>query len=333
MNSTTVDLTPARWARVEELFDAAAELPDAGRDAYLQRACQGDPELREYIRSLLDTDLAKVTVIEDAIRGALGQAMHGLTDRDHGAGERIGAYQIVRTIGTGGMGVVYLAERADRQFEQQVAIKLVRQRLLDPEVELRLLAERQILADLDHPNIARLFDGGTMPDGTPYLVMEYIDGIPIDDYCDRNCLGIPARLQLLQTVCGAIHYAHQKLVVHRDIKASNILVTPGGVPKLLDFGIARLLDASGDATAGITREGAMILTPENAAPELVRGEPITTATDTYALGVLMYRLLTGCPPYQVSMNRPTEIPVIICGVEPQPPSQKIRRLARPLPSG
>ncbi len=333
MSLKTVDLTPARWARVEELFDAAAELPESERDAYLQRACQGDPELRAYIKSLLKTDLAQVTVIEDAIRGALGKAMDGLGERDHGAGERVGPYRIERTIGAGGMGVVYLAERDDRQFEQQVAIKLVRQRLLDPEVEHRLVAERQILADLDHPNIARLFDGGTMPDGTPYLVMEYIDGVPIDDYCDQNCLDIAARLRLFRTVCTAIHYAHQNLVVHRDIKPSNILVTPEGLPKLLDFGIARLLDASGDATAGITREGAVILTPENAAPEQVRGEPITTATDTYALGVLLYRLLTGCPPYQVSMSRPTEIPAIICDVEPMAPSQKVRQLTRPLPSG
>ncbi len=333
MNSPTVDLTPARWARVEELFDAASELPQAERAAYLQRACADDRGLRDYIQTLLDTDLGQVTVIEESIRGALGQAMHDVTEREHGAGERVGPYKIVRVIGTGGMGVVYLAERDDQQFEQEVAIKLVRQRLLDPEVERRLVAERQILANLDHPNIARLFDGGTMPDGTPYLVMEYIDGIPIDEYCDQHRLNIPARLRLLRTVCSAIHYAHQTLVVHRDIKASNILVTPEGVPKLLDFGIARLLDASGDATAGITREGAVILTPENAAPEQVRGEPITTATDTYALGVLMYRVLTGCPPYQVSMSRPTEIPAIICEIEPMPPSQKVRRLIRPLPSG
>jgi eukaryotic-like serine/threonine-protein kinase len=333
MSSPPVDLTPARWARVEELFDAAAELPAAERAAYLQRACAGDAGLRDYILSLLDTDLAEVTVIEEAIRGALGQAMDGFAESEHGAGERVGPYRIVRTIGTGGMGIVYLAERADQQFEQQVAIKLVRQRLLDPEVERRLVAERQILANLDHPNIARLFDGGTMPDGTPYLVMEYIDGVPIDRYCDQNRLGIHARLQLIRTVCSAIHYAHQTLVVHRDIKPSNILVTADGVPKLLDFGIARILDASGDSTAGITRDGAVILTPENAAPEQVRGEAITTATDTYALGVLMYRLLTGCPPYQVSMNRPAEIPAIICDVEPLPPSQKVRRLASPLPSG
>lgn len=333
MNSTTVDLTPARWARVEELFDAAAELPPEERDRYLSHACHDDPDLRNYIMQLLDTDMAQDTLIEEAIRGALGAAIPAAEAADRSAGERIGAYRIVRTIGTGGMGVVYLAERADEQFEQQVAIKLVRQRLLDPEVERRLVAERQILADLDHPNIARLFDGGTMDDGTPYLVMEYIDGVPIDEYCDRNLLSIRERLRLLVTVCNAIHHAHQKLIVHRDIKASNILVTPDGVPKLLDFGIARLLDASGAMMPGITRANAVILTPENAAPEQVRNEPITTATDTYALGVLLYRLLTGCPPYTINLNRPRDIPGVICDTQPLPPSTKLLNATRPMQSG
>lgn len=335
----TIDLNPQRWARVEELFDKAAELPAGDRAAFLHDACKGDSKLRDYIVSLLDSDMARSTIVEESIRNVLATAMPGVAEDEDNAGRRIGPYRIVRTIGTGGMGVVYLAERADDQFEQQVAIKVVRQRLLDPGVRERLRAERQILANLDHPNIARLFDGGTLDDGTPYLVMEYVDGVPIDEYCDRNRLDIESRLALFDRVCGAIHHAHQNLVVHRDIKASNILVTGDGVPKLLDFGIARLLDAGNPAgpdaapATGLTRVGAVILTPESAAPEQVRGGTITTATDVYALGVLLYRLLTGMAPYEMSMNRPAEIPRIILESEPLPPSVKVRRPERTGGSG
>lgn len=326
MNSGTIDLNPQRWARVEELFDEAAELPADERPAFLNAACKGDSALREYIASLLDSDMAESTIVEESIKSVLAAAVPGVAEGEDNAGRRIGPYRIVRGIGTGGMGVVYLAERADGQFEQQVAIKVVRQRLLDPDVKARLRAERQILANLDHPNIARLFDGGTLDDGTPYLVMEYIDGVPIDEYCDRHRLDIESRLELFDRICAAIHHAHQNLVVHRDIKASNILVTSDGVPKLLDFGIARLLDA-GDAaaTAGLTRVGAVILTPESAAPEQVSGGSITTATDVYALGVLLYRLLTGTAPYELSMSRPADIPRIILESEPPPPSVRVRR--------
>jgi serine/threonine protein kinase len=251
-------------------------------------------------------------------------AMPPVSVSDEFAGERIGPYRILRAIGSGGMGVVYLAERADEQYEQNVAIKLVRQRLLDPDIAKRLLSERQILADLDHPNIARLLDGGTLADGTPYLVMEYIEGLPLDEYCDRHELDIDARLGLFRTVCAAIHHAHQNLVVHRDIKSSNILVTAEGVPKLLDFGIARLIDTGNAASAGLTRAGAVMLTPENAAPEQVLNGAITTATDTYGLGVLLYRLLTGRAPYDIDMNKPREIPRVICETAPTLPSIKVR---------
>lgn len=248
-------------------------------------------------------------------------------------GERIGPYRLVRLLGSGGMGVVYLAERIDRQFTQQVAIKLVRQRLVDPQFEARLIAERQILADLKHPNIARLHDGGTTADGTPYLVIEYIDGEPIDRYCERLELDVPARLELFLTVCSAVHHAHQNLIVHRDIKPSNILVTREGVPKLLDFGIARLLDASGTARAGLTQEGSAVMTPESAAPEQLLGQPITTATDVYALGILLFRLLTGQPPYRLAGGRAAELAQAICLQQPERPSAMRRdspRLARRL---
>ncbi len=324
MSSGTIDLSPARWARVEALFDEAADMPRAARIEFLQHACADDPELRAYIGSLLDTDMAEDTLVEDSIRGVLAAAQE-LAEGTGEAGQRIGAWRIVRTLGSGGMGVVYLASRADLQFSQQVAIKVVRQRLVDPDVEARLKAERQILANLDHPNIARLFDGGTMADGTPYLVMEYIDGVPIDEYCDRRRLTVRQRLELFRTVCAAIQHAHQNLVVHRDIKSSNILVTEAGIPKLLDFGIARLLDNDGASESGLTRVGAIVMTPENAAPEQVLNGTITTAVDTYALGVLLYRLLTGCAPYHVSMSNPGDIARTICEAEPRLPSVAVLR--------
>ncbi len=238
-------------------------------------------------------------------------------------GRRIGPWRIVRLLGSGGMGVVYLAERADRSFRQQVAIKLVRNRLVDPETEERLVGERRILASLNHPNIARLFDGGKTPEGTPYLVMEYIDGVPIDHYCDARRLDVDERLELFRTICAAVHYAHQNLVVHRDIKPSNILVTPDGSPKLLDFGIAKLLDDGGVATGGLTREGVLMMTPENAAPEQVGEGTITTATDTYALGVLLYRLLSGHPPYRLSGSH-RDLADTICRGQPELPSAMVR---------
>ncbi|HEX7062133.1 MAG TPA: tetratricopeptide repeat protein [Woeseiaceae bacterium] len=234
-------------------------------------------------------------------------------------GQRIGPYALVRVIGSGGMGIVYLAERADESFRQQVAIKLVRNRLVDPATEKRLIGERQILANLDHPNIARLLDGGTTADGTPYLVMEHIDGVPIDHYCDSRRLSIDERLDLFRRICSAVHYAHQNLVVHRDIKPTNILVARDGTPKLLDFGIAKLLDPAGMPTDGLTRQGMLMLTPENAAPEQVLDAPITTATDTYALGLLLYRLLCGHPAYRLDGDQ-REIAETICGEQPRPPS-------------
>ena len=324
MNSKPDDLNPGRWARVERLFDAVADMPGPERTAYLRKACGDDSELRDYIEALARSDVAKNTVIEDAIHDVLdlGSPETGsLTDI---VGERIGPYRIVSVIGSGGMGIVYLAERADEHFRQQVAIKVVRHRLIDPEIGARLVGERQILANLHHPNIARLFDGGTMSDGTPYLVMEYIDGLPIDEYCDGRRLDVNERLELFRRICSAVHYAHQNLVVHRDIKPTNILVTADGAPKLLDFGIAKLLDAGGAATDGLTRAGAVMMTPENATPEQVLNMPVTTATDIYALGLLLYRLLTGQPAYPVG-NSPSAMARAICETVPERPSAAVAR--------
>ena len=240
-------------------------------------------------------------------------------------GDRIGPYRVLRTLGVGGMGEVYLAERADAEFDQQVAIKVVFGGSLTRGVHSRIKIERQILAQLDHPNIAHLMDGGSLPDGTAYIVMEYVDGTPIDAFCDSNRLDIVARLKLFQTVCAAVHYAHQNLIVHRDLKPSNILVTADGVPKLLDFGIAKLLDErqAGHHTLAVTQADLRLMTPDHASPEQVRGQAITTASDVYVLGVLLYKLLTGIGPFVIPSMRLTDIEHAICEKDPPLPSQTV----------
>src|SRR5271155_5489206 len=240
-------------------------------------------------------------------------------------GDRIGPYRVQRTLGSGGMGEVYLAERADAQFEQQVAIKVVHGGALAVSMHSRLKLERQILAQLDHPNIAHLLDGGALPDGSAYIVMEYIDGVAIDLYCDSNRLDINARLKLFQTVCAAVHYAHQNLIVHRDLKPSNILVTTAGIPKLLDFGIAKLLDDRQAArhTLAVTQADIRIMTPDHASPEQVRGQAITTSSDVYVLGVLLYKLLTGTSPFVIPSMRLTDIERAICEKDPTLPSYAV----------
>jgi serine/threonine protein kinase len=221
------------------------------------------------------------------------------------------------------MGTVHLAARDDGEFHHQVALKLVK-RGMDTDLILRRFRyERQILAELDHPNIARLLDGGTTDDGRPYFVMEYIDGDPIDVYCRKTNLSLIRRLQLFQTVCSAVQYAHQNLIVHRDIKPGNILVTRSGVPKLLDFGIAKLLDPAREQTATGQAATMRALTPEYASPEQVRGDPITTASDVYSLGVVLYEILTGRRPYEVDSMQPADIERAVCDTDPVPPSQAI----------
>jgi serine/threonine protein kinase len=237
-------------------------------------------------------------------------------------GDRIGQYRVLRTLGVGGMGEVFLAERADAEFEQLVAIKVVHGGPATQGFQSRLKIERQILAQLDHPNIAHLLDGGSLPDGTVYIVMEYVDGIPIDAYCDANRLDVAARLKLFQTACAAVHYAHQNLIVHRDLKPSNILVTAAGVPKLLDFGIAKLLDdrQAMQLTLAVTHADFRIMTPDHASPEQVRGQAITTSSDVYVLGVLLYKLLTGTSPFVIPSMRLTDIERAICEKDAPLPS-------------
>ena len=310
-------MTPERWQQIRTVFDEASALPVAGRNAFLETICAGDDELRHEVESLLSAD-------RDAGTGFLNTPAVDLTKSLPGAttsriGRRIGAYNVLEEIGRGGMGEVYRARRADGQYEKEVAIKLVRGGYDTSSVVERFRHERQILASLDHPNIARLLDGGTTDEGIPYLVMELIEGTPIDQYCEGNQLGIPERLRLFMQVCSAVQYAHQRLVIHRDIKPGNILVTKGGVPKLLDFGIAKILDpaSSGETTM------ASPMTPEFASPEQIRGEPITTATDVYSLGVVLYRLLAGRSPYPAKTRMPHELAQAICEFEPERPSMAV----------
>ena len=318
-------MTPERWAQVKEVLHAVLDLEPDQRPAYLDRACVNDPLLRQEVESFilshsqLDADFLKTISLEGA-NSQDSEATRSLV------GRLIGPYRIVEEIGVGGMGEVYRAVRADDQYKKEVAIKVVR-RGFDTDSGLRRFkAERQILASLDHPNIARLLDSGSTEDGLPYVVMELVAGKPIDEYCNGHNLSTVERLHLFRMVCAAVHYAHQNLVVHRDLKPSNILVTKEGVPKLLDFGIAKLLAPEAfaqplDRTATLMR----VMTPDFASPEQVRGELVTTASDVYSLGVVLYRLLTGCSPYRTTSDVPHEIAREICESEPQKPSIAVTR--------
>ncbi len=290
--------------------------------AQLDKCCGGDADLRSSVQSLLAQDGSK----EDPLLHAVGAAAESLLEdhRDRLLGTRVGPYRVVSILGHGGMSVVYRGERDDLQYNQVVAIKVLQHATVHPRLRSRLHSERHILATLDHGSIARLIDSGDLEDGTPYLVMEYVDGESIDSYCDSRTLFIRERLELFISVCAAVHYAHRNLVVHRDIKASNIFVTDEGNPKLLDFGIAKLLAPENlSHTLPVTRLQERILTPENAAPEQVLGRPITTATDIYALGVLLYQLLTGRSPYRLLSYSQLQLERAICMDDPARPSQAV----------
>ena len=304
-----------RWKQIEALFQALLTVPQPERAAALARACPDDPALREAVATLLRADEASDRFIEAAIGG---EAAH-VTSRGSRIGESVGAFRLVAELGRGGMGTVYRGERVDRQYRATVAVKFLRDGLADPEIQRRFLAERQILADLVHPNVARLLDGGTAADGTPYIVMELVDGQPLDAWCERKGLDVRARVRLFREVCVAVQHAHQQLVIHRDLKPTNILVTDDGVPKLLDFGIAKLLSA-GPGSDQTTRLHAM--TSSYASPEQVRGERVTTASDVYSLGVVLYRLLAGQPPYDLDGLSPGEVERRVCTIEPVRPSER-----------
>ncbi|MET0988207.1 MAG: serine/threonine-protein kinase [Steroidobacteraceae bacterium] len=289
---------------LEDIVTRARSMSTLERASFVREACGSDETLISQVFLALDE--------EDF--GSDGTAPSFENDL---ANERVGAYRLLRRLGSGGMGDVYLAERADDEYRQQVAIKLVRTGLMSAQVQARLRMERQILASLQHPNIARLLDGGRASDGRPYIVMEFIEGESIDVYCDRHKLSIEARLELIRTVCLAVQYAHQNLVVHRDLKPNNILVTADGTVKLLDFGIAKLLDARhSPQTLAVTHVDYRMLTPAHASPEQIRGDLITTSSDIYVLGGLMYELLCGRRPYDLVGVRLSELERIVCNNEP-----------------
>ncbi|MFN0244845.1 MAG: protein kinase domain-containing protein [Planctomycetota bacterium] len=323
-------MSSVRWTRVEQLFHAALDLSPAERAAYLARECEGDVALAQEVEALVVADsdeLERLTPPSpDTLQNALSEAVQPLAP-----GTRVGAYTLLQRVASGGMGTVYLASRVEGGFEQTVAVKVLTRGVASEALLARFQSERALLARLEHPHISRLFDGGATESGLPYIVMEYIDGTPIDAYCRTNALPVDARLALFEQVCGAVQYAHQNLVVHRDIKPANLLVDRRGIPKLLDFGIARVLAPDNvRGSAGMTADGERLMTPEYASPEQVRGEPVSTATDVYSLGVLLYEMLTGARPYRTKTTLPHEIERAIVEQVPSRPSAVARGLSSDL---
>ncbi|MEM1182283.1 MAG: serine/threonine-protein kinase [Acidobacteriota bacterium] len=320
MSEPTVD----RFHRLEALFRRASELDPAIRSEFLAVECAEDVELREEVEELL--------ALESTAESQLGAAVDSGLDLLAIASplpDRLGPYRLVGELGKGGLGTVFLAERDDAQFEMEVAIKVVRPEMRTPDLEHRLRRERQILAGLEHPNIARILDGGTTEAGVVYLVMERVEGEPIHHFCRRGGLSVRRKLELFRKVCDAVHYAHRSLVLHRDIKPSNILVTEDGTPKLLDFGIAKGLAVDRHKVAGAdsgggaeTLPGAGLLTPEYASPEQVLGQPLTTASDVYSLGALLYELVTGRRPYALEGLRPSQVEAVVCELVPPPARER-----------
>ena len=309
--------TPSHtWEQIERIFLQAADLPLKDQAAFLDHACGDDQELRREVQSLLDSDRKSGEKITRAVEDE-AQSLFGLSPI---IGSRLGAYRVIREIGRGGMGAVYLATRDDDQFRKNVAIKLVKRGMDTSEVLRRFQHERRILAGLDHAYIARLIDGGTAPDGRPFFVMDYVEGQTIDTFCRDRALSLPDRCRLFLKVCEAVSHAHRNLVVHRDLKPGNIFVAPDGTPKLLDFGVAKLLVPDGDPQLTVTGMQARILTPQYASPEQVMGRPVTTTTDVYSLGGVFYELLTGTCAQHLDSTSPEEIERIICLQEVPPPS-------------
>jgi serine/threonine-protein kinase len=324
MSGSTV-MSRARWERIQALFEEGSALAAEQREAWIAEQCGADSALRDHVAALLRASVETAADFENKVDQAIAGAW---VETDVEPGKVIGRYRVVRLLGHGGMGAVYLAERADEQFTHQVALKIIGRTLPTHALARRFRAERQILAHLNHPNVARLLDGGASEDGVPYLAMEYVEGTRIDVYCEAQRLDVCARLRLFQQVCAAVQYAHQNLVVHRDIKPSNILVTRDNIPKLLDFGIAKLLDPSQtNPTDGLTRVYERVLTPQHASPEQLRGEPIGTVSDIYSLGVLLYELLARQRPYSVPGRTLEEVAQLVCTIDPPRPSVAAKKAA------
>lgn len=312
-------MDPVRYLQVKDLLNRALDVPAEERSSFLDTVTD-DEDLRAEVHSLLESMNAAGDFLDEPLLGS------GSADT-LSPGTRIGFYRVEDKIGHGGMGAVYVAFRADDQFKKKVAIKLIRRGMDTDFIVRRFRTERQILASLDHPNIGRLIDGGATEDGLPYFVMEYIEGKPLHEYCDERRLSVSERLILFRRICDAVQYAHRNLIIHRDLKPSNILITNDGTPKLLDFGIAKLLDADMsltrlEPTASMFR----MMTPEYASPEQVRGEIVTTASDVYSLGVILYELLSGHRPYRFASRSPHDIEQAICAEEPERPSTAVGKV-------
>src|SRR5579859_121531 len=322
-------MTPEEWHKVKEVLQTALELDPHARAEFLDSACAEQGPMRSEVESLLESHDQDEAFLEQPMAIDAADFVAG-TASSNWIGRRLGPYELLEEISQGGMGAVYRAVRADGQFDKQVAVKLIRSNLSTSFFVSRFKNERQILASLEHPNIARLIDGGVTDEGLPYLVLEFVAGEPIDQYCVRQDLSIAERLKLFRTVCSAVQYAHQNLVVHRDLKPGNILVTQDGIPKLLDFGISKMLNPGEDETPKDRTLTVMrIMTPDFASPEQVRGDPITTSSDVYSLGVILYVLLTGHRPYRISSTAPHEILKAICDTDPEKPSTAVTRFRGP----
>ena len=318
-------MDPARWERVKDVFQDVFERAPAERAEQLDRACADDPECRAEVERLLRAHARASGFLDASPHFDVDRVLTTSDRSDSGpAVVRVGAYRVIRELGRGGMGTVYLAERDDPALRKTVAIKVVR--VESPLMLRRFQTETRILAGLEHSGIARLYDGGTTDDGLPYFVMEYVPGESLLTYCEAHALSTVERVRLFRRVCDAVQFAHQSFIVHRDLKPTNILVTTDGEPKLLDFGIAKLLTPQVDNPAPEeTFAFGRLLTPQFASPEQIRGESITTASDVYSLGVILYELLSGCRPYRISGRSAVEIERIVCEDEPAPPSSVATR--------
>jgi eukaryotic-like serine/threonine-protein kinase len=317
-----------RWEKIQELFESALQIDFNERDTFLIDCCGDDTELYKEVSSLLKADEESKSILEGAAIDAVKtNFFDNISGEFSSEGKQIGKYKLLKKIASGGMGAVYLAERTDGQFEHKVAVKLIKPGMDSEQIIKRFQNERQILASLDHPNIAQLLDGGLLEGNLPYFTMEYVEGEPIDVYCDKYKLSIKERLQLFQTVCSAVQYAHRNLVIHRDLKPGNILVTSDGTVKLLDFGIAKVFGDGNDIPemAALTKHGLKVMTPEYASPEQMQGKTVTTSTDIYSLGVILYQLLTGQHPFILKDKTPSEIEKIICEENPVRPSTALRK--------
>jgi eukaryotic-like serine/threonine-protein kinase len=322
----------AAWQRLAPLIDELLDRSEGQRPAFLEELGARDPALRRELEDFLASEAASRGFLAEPVesRALLGALADDARSWDalQLEGRTVGPYRVRRELGRGGMGAVFLAERVDGGFEQRVALKLVKRGMDSADILERFRTERQILARLQHPHVARLLDGGVSADGQPYFAMEYVEGAPLTRWCDERRLGLGDRLRLFLQVCDAVDYAHRNLVVHRDLKPSNVLVTAEGDARLLDFGIAKVLEGAGpdaDGEATLTRHDGRALTPQYAAPEQLRGQPVTTATDVYSLGVILYELLSGRRPYRLHGLSPGEVERVVVQEDPPPPSSAVRQ--------